>query len=180
MSSARAFPRGRVHGLERRWGAVAVPVVTSIVRRDLGAALFIAAVVSGAVPTIATALASVLLIFWPLDRLLLVFLASAALAFALAISGLLLVWPYRSGRTLLLAAVPFFALNLGIAALTGYAYLGSISCSVSGGACFGIVFLCGGGFMLDLIAAVLVAIGVVQLRRPSGLGYVLPPPWPPP
>ncbi len=141
--------------------------------------LFIAAAVSGAVPTLVTVLASVLLIFWPFDRLLLVFLAAAVLAFALALSGLYLVWPYRPGRTLLAATVPFFTVNLGLAAFTSYLYLGSISCSISGGWCFGIVLLCGGGFVLDAIAAILVAIGVVQIRRSPGPGVVLPPPWPP-
>jgi len=158
---------------------VAVPVVAPTGRRDLGAGLFVAAAIAGAVPTLATVVASVALLFWTLDHIILVFLATAVLAFALAVAGLFLVWPYRPGRNLLLASVPFFAVNLGLAALTGYVYLGSASCSISGGWCYGVVLFCGGGFMLDLIAAVLVGIGVAQLRKSRGLGVVLPPPWPP-
>ncbi len=127
------------------------------------------------------------LLAWPLfslyvsnNDLFLLLPATAAIALALAVSGLLLLKSIRERTWPFAVAVVLLGFNLGSALLASLAWFGSMTCSGGySGPCFTPLVFCGGGLFLDITAIVLVAVGLFMLRRPPVPAYPFPPPWPP-
>lgn len=145
---------------------------------------FVAAVILAAVPTLAFLSRS--LVWVDSDILFLLSPVAAALALALGLSGTFLLRATRLPIGIFVVADVLLGLNLAAVALSSYAWFTISSCGGGySGPCFTPFILCGGGLLLDIVAAILVTIGIVLLRRPPRGPYVaplyaVPPSWPRP
>lgn len=154
---------------------MAVPMSYGPVRTTVPTGLWIAAIAVSIAPWILTPGLIGGARIGP-DAFFLLVLLVAATALALAVAALAAVRRIRAPVGLFAVAVGLLAVNLGLAGLAGYAWWTIPTCGGGlSGPCFTPLVLCGGGLIFTLVAAILVGIGLVRLRRFSI--WPIPPRW---
>jgi hypothetical protein len=142
-------------------------------RKHLAFLSFVAAVVAAIAPIILTIPPISHKLSW--NTTFLLWIIAAAAAFGLGLVGFLLLRFSRYPSGLFVTAVMLLGLNLAAVVLSSYYYSTKATCSGGySGPCTEPMILCGGGFLLSIIAAGLVGAGIHLLWQMPPQAFIAP------